>query len=332
MARDIAMIDGKPAMMHSGQIPWQGVGKRLNGPVNAREAIKEAQLDWEVKKVPIYLKPNKHYKVIANKFAVVRTDSTNLKDVVALGVVGKTYQPLQNTDAFDWFDPIVGKGEAVYHTAGALGCGEHVWILAKLPGEMRVVGDDIAEKFLLLSNSHDGSSSVRVKFAPIRTACLNTLLMPSSVGTRIRVRHNGRLHDQLSAATMNLGIINACFSAIGANFQLFAGVQMDEQRLSEYIGAIFPEPAKKDDQRAMKYVTKARGQARYLFEMGKGNNQDQVRGTLWAAYNGVTEFVDYCSSLDDPDRRLDSIWFGGGYVTKAKAYREALARVALWKN
>ena len=28
-------------MMYSGQLPWQGVGKRLNGPVTAREAIKE---------------------------------------------------------------------------------------------------------------------------------------------------------------------------------------------------------------------------------------------------------------------------------------------------
>lgn len=332
MPHNIANINGKPAMMYSGQLPWQGVGKRLNGPVTAREAIKEAQLDWEVAKVPIYLKPTKHYKAIANKFAVVRTDSGNLKDVVALGVVGKTYQPLQNTDAFEWFDPIVGKGEAVYHTAGALWDGEHVWILAKLPGKIRVVGEDIAEKYLLLSNSHDGSSSVRVKFAPIRTACLNTLLMPSSVGTRIRVRHNRQLHAHLSAATVNLGIINACFSAIGANFQLFAGVRMDEQRLTEYLGAVFPEPANKDDQRAMKYVTKARGQARYLFEMGKGNDQAQVRGTLWAAYNGVTEFVDYSSSPGHPHRRLDSIWFGGGYLTKAKAYREALAGVARWKN
>jgi phage/plasmid-like protein (TIGR03299 family) len=167
-------------MMYVGAEPWHGLGQKLDGPATSVEAIQAAHLDWDVIKVPLFTKQRGRYRDIPNRFGVVRADKSSKGDTAVLGIVGASYKPFQNRQAFAWFDGIVGEGKAIYHTAGALGEGERVWILAKLPGEIRVLGDDVVNKFLLLSNSHDGESSIQVKFTPIRVVCNNTLTMALS--------------------------------------------------------------------------------------------------------------------------------------------------------
>ena len=47
-------------------------------------------------------------------------------------MVGSGYEPLQNTEAFKFFEPFIEGKYAEFHTAGALGNGERVWVLVKL--------------------------------------------------------------------------------------------------------------------------------------------------------------------------------------------------------
>src|SRR3546814_20848068 len=78
----------------------------------------------------------------------------------------------------------------MYETAGALGNGERIFITAKLPDYIRVGGDDLIEKYLFLTTSHDGSGSITAAFTPIRIVCANTLnaAMPRQSNT-IKIRH-----------------------------------------------------------------------------------------------------------------------------------------------
>jgi phage/plasmid-like protein (TIGR03299 family) len=309
------------------------LGQKLNKPATAAEAIKAAHLDWEVEKQPIFLSRGKEYRQVPDRFAVVRTDKTaDDESPVVLGIVGKEYTPLQNAAAFDWFDPIADGAKAIYHTAGALGDGERVWILAKLPDTIRVIGDDITEKYLLLSNSHDGDSSVQVKFTPIRVVCQNTLTMALSQGKGIRVAHTPSLPERMKAARDALGIIRERFEEIAASFRLMAEVTVNHERLAHYVDRVFPLPADKSDEPAIARVQRARNESARLFDSGRGNTAAKVRGTLWAAYNGVAEFVDYAVTHRDANRRLDAIWFGSGYLSKARAYRLALTCAEAWKN
>src|SRR5262249_13279464 len=125
------------------------------------------------------------------------------RDQRVLGVVGMQYRALQNMDAFTWFSPFLDAGLASLHTGGSLCDGRKVWLLARIEPKPLVLGDgDEIQKFVLLSNSHDGTTSVRVGFTPIRVVCANTLSLAHAdkAGSKlIRVRHTRRLDENLAA-------------------------------------------------------------------------------------------------------------------------------------
>ncbi|MGH2856159.1 MAG: DUF932 domain-containing protein [Solirubrobacteraceae bacterium] len=80
---------------------------------------------------------------------------------------------MQNVDAFRFVDQLLGSS-LHFETAGSLHGGRRVWVLATLPDHIRVGGDDV-RPYLLLMNSHDGSTSILAATTPVRTVCQNTL-------------------------------------------------------------------------------------------------------------------------------------------------------------
>ena len=352
MAHELLIEDGEAAMFYVGDPPWHGLGQRLNAPATAAAAIKAARLDWDVTKVPLYIAGGNRLHELPGKHAVVRRDAIGAPGCRALGVVGDRYDVLQNRDAFRFFDEIAGEGRAVYHTAGALGHGERIWILAKLPDDIVVAGRDAVEKFLLLSNSHDGESAVQVKFTPIRVVCQNTLTQALSRGFTYTARHDRGLWGELRGVKEAMGLITRRYDDLARAFDAFARVPLQDGALASYLQEVFPGPADKDDERAWERVDASRHWSAWFWRHGKGNEEEGVAGTLWAAYNGVCEWVDHGGGqalgpraaangrglpargaragglrVTPPERRLESCWFGSGYRTKVRAW-DAAAGVA----
>ncbi len=86
---------------------------------------------------------------------------------------------------------------------------------------------------------------------------------------------------------------------------------------------MIPDPPKSTNPLAAERVQKDRKEARRLFTQGQGNDLPGVAGTLWAAYNGVTEMVDCGRNRRTAEQHLDHTWFGGGYSLKARAFETA---------
>lgn len=312
------------SMMYTGEVPWHRQGTRLDNPATAEEAIAAAAMDWEVQKQPIYTGPSRDIRV-KDRFAVCRTDRLDQPDGGQLGVVSGDYEPLQNREAFSFLDPVVGASGAVYHTAGSLRGGRVIWMLAKLPGEIRVVGDDIAEKFILLSNSHDGTAAVRIGLTPIRVICKNTLSLAlrGMEGQGLVIRHYRDVAARVKEAHRLLGIVNTAMDNAGVLMQRMATVQMNREALDGYFNTVIPAPV--DDEPLKQKINDRHNRLRELFETGDGNAMPGVRGTLWAAYNAVTQWVDRESYTTRQKEPLRTIWFGDGARMKRVAFDTAAA-------
>jgi phage/plasmid-like protein (TIGR03299 family) len=310
------------SMAYYGQTPWHGLGTRSIGVMTAAEALSLGGLAFDVEKQPIYLGDGTQ---VADNFATVRTD--RLTDNV-LGVVGRKYTPLQNVEAFEFFDAIVARQEAIYHTVGSLRMGRRVWILAKMPGEIRVIGDDITEKFVLLTNTHDGTSGVQILLTPVRVVCQNTLraALSGGKGTTFNIRHTRGVRAAVHQAAEVMGFATVFFKELQQAFQAMATTKLAEADARAYLERCLQIDAG-DPNLSTRSKNILEDAARRL-HAGKGTGLPGVRGTVWAAYNGLTELVDH-RSYRSPDVRLDNAWFGGaGQAIKQRAFDEAVALAA----
>lgn len=299
-------------MFYVNETPWHRLGKKLNAPPSCEEAIRCAGLNWSVEKTPLWVHgPEASFVMQVPAFATRRSS-----DGKVLGVVGPDYHVVQNSTAFKFFDPFVKNGEAFLETAGSLREGSRVWILARINREPSIIvkkADDVVQKYILLSNSHDGTMAVRVGFTPIRVVCANTLAMAHNAQTSklVRIRHTAKAAMSLEALRDVMNLANEQFEATAAQYRKLAECDINSADLAKYVCRVF-SPANDDssDEDILKKAESSRVLASVtkLFETGRGNDLPGVRGTAWAAYNAITEYMAY-ERGNDPDVRLDRVWF-----------------------
>jgi phage/plasmid-like protein (TIGR03299 family) len=301
----------------AGQTPWHGLGTRLSEEelYDWPRVCEKAGLNWDVELTPLVTADTQ--AAVAHK-AVRRTTDGRI-----LGVVGPRYAPLQNSQAFAWFQPFLNAREAALHTAGALRQGSRVWVLAKLNRDPLVIaqGDEV-EKFILLSHGHDGSLAVRVGFSPVRVLCSNTLALAhrSDASKLIRLKHTRDVLENLTNVREIVDAANAEFVASAEQYRLLARRDINQADLRKYVRRVL----KVDDREEISTRTAIQiEQIIRLFETGRGNDLASIRGTYWAAYNGVSEWLGYERGRS-PQSRLDSLWFGDSAVANRRALEIAL--------
>ena len=317
MPANITVTNGVAEMMTAdGRDAWHGLGARLSQVATAQEAIEAASMDWEVEMREVFIQtPSstpeaRQFMAIPNKKAVTRMDNGKV-----YGVFSDGYTPLQNRDAFTFFDSVVGAGEAIYHTAGTLGGGSRIWILAKLPGDLKLSDSDVLERYILLANSHDGSLAVTMKPTTVRVVCNNTLsvAMGGETNKLFKAVHTTNVMQRVNQARETLGLQEAYFAMMMRGIERLADERMTQASAEEFLVELFGQ-----EENPEAISTRMRNQMDTvgdLFINGVGNHGLNN----WDMLNAVTEFVDHKRSKD-ADKRLDAAWFGGGADLKQKAW------------
>lgn len=301
--------------------PWHGLGVSVdrNEAVTAEEFQKRAGAAWTAEKKQLLYDPatSMHCDMIpSSAFALIRSDNG-----YELNVVSKQYQPVQNSEVFQFFHDFCTSGDMDIETGGVLDSGRTVWCLAGIREGFTLAGGDAVQGYLLFSNSHGGSAG-RIKFTPIRVVCANTLAMAhSGSGSEFRIHH--RTKFDATAAKSALGLGRHSLTQFKERAEFLATRRMDDPAFKRFLDVLFP--ADMTTTADNKIIEKRpRNYDKAIESLVTQAGAQLNRGTWWSGYNAITYMVDHMQNRADQGKALNNAWFGSGEKLKLQAFETAL--------
>lgn len=308
------------SMISVGEKPWHGLGTVLDEPPTVQDAILQAGLDWKVELHKVSasadLAVGHQSMIIDGSLAICRMFKNEGLIQNVYGIVSKKYEPLQNSEAFEFFQPILDSGHVHLETAGSLKKGEIVWVLAKLDEDIKVGMDikgdaDMVRPYLLLSMGHNGKRSVKIAFTPIRVVCWNTLSM-SDIDQGVMIPHRKGVADTVKEASFDFAETIQTYKYIGKVFKAMNSTVPPDEKIDKFVHKMLPM-ADGIDQRSAELVMRKREN---IIE----NYGAEVQ-TVWGLYNAFTGFVDHdIRTKNGAEGKLMNAWFGNGAKMKTIAY------------
>jgi len=364
---------------------WHGLGQYINkDALTSAEMLEASHLDWTVEKIPLLVhdKVNDSYSPIMKYKGQTKTDipsvygtfrrqsvwseadkngnrkkiGTELIPLTRDGnTVGNVYTILQNVDAFAFVDELLGDNSLeCYETAGSLGQGEKVWLLVKIPSQLKIGknGKDIIEPYICFTNTHDGTGSVHGFLTTVRVVCQNTLNMAlrqtqktthinndgsvhgSSLETSgaFKIRHTGQVMNRIDQARTGLGIVLEDLARMEVGINTMYDTKITKKQAIEFFEDALDAKVGKNGEitTAAKRVIDASVKAL----SHPTNKVDGMRGTAWAAFNALTYTLDHSNTIkmsggkkgSNDMKKVEATIFGSVADKKEKAFQMLLSR------
>jgi phage/plasmid-like protein (TIGR03299 family) len=300
--------------------PWHGLGAVLDqSPATIAEAIEASGLGWSVAKEPIAIDRGEtsaadwsaaRCEEIPGFYATVRQDTREV-----LGIVGERYRIVQNHEAFAFVDQLLGSS-INFETAGSLHGGRRVWVLATLPDHVEVGGDAV-RPYVLLMNSHDGSTAVIAATTPIRVVCQNTLNWGlQSARQKFSIRHTEAVTQRVHEARRVLDLSINYYKQFKSYGDELASERCTERQLRTVLEELYPNgtsDSMSSRSRRSRQQTKDRIAELFL----RGDTQGNAPGSKWAAVNAIIEYGDWIRPLRSNGQRFARALDDGAEKTRA---------------
>ena len=316
-----AGITHDDSMFSVRKAPWHGVGAVLERPpATIAEAIEASGLAWRVEREPIAVDRGDVASVndlwdprceeIPGYYATVRQDTR-----AVLGIVGERYRIVQNDEAFQFVDQLLGSS-LHFETAGSLSGGRRVWVLATLPDHIEIGGDPV-RPYVLLMNSHDGSTAVIAATTPVRVVCQNTLNWGlERARQRFSIRHTEQISRRVHEARRVLELSVDYYKQFRETGNRLASESCTERQLSRVLDELYPSGTgdeMSDRTRASRERTKRQIMELFLHGGTRGN----APGSKWGAVNAIVEYGDWLRTLHTDTERFGRVLDSGPDKTRA---------------
>lgn len=297
-------------MAYAGEVPWHGLGKEVPADLSPEQMLTTAGLDWTVDKVPAFIEVN-GTKTFTGRHALVRSTDNTILDVVT-----DDWNPVQNQEAFEFFNDFVHTGDMEMHTAGSIKKGQVVWALAKIRDGFELFGGDEVKGYLLFTNPHKFGQSIDIRFTPIRVVCNNTLTLALDQKVSNSYKCNHRKSFDGDVAKEMLGIAKDKLQTYKDMAQFLGSKRYKEDKVKEYFATIFPTLSKEEGKIS-------RNAIQAMDVLVKQPGAKFAEGSWWQPFNAVTFMTDHLLGRTN-ETRIQSAWFGPNKSLKLKALEKAV--------
>lgn len=301
--------EGAVSMAYAGEVPWHGLGVKVLPDLTPFQMLEAANLNWEVEKRPMQYRVGEKRHLVPGQEALIRSS-----DQKFFSIVGSDWNPIQNLQAFEFFNEFVAAGNMEMNTAGALFDGKRVWALAKVNKSFEVMPGDQIDQYLLFSNPHEYGKTAEIRWTDIRVVCNNTITAALKDATSGFVKVNHRSEFDSEKVKAVLGLVQTKSDTYQEAAKFLASKSYTVEAMTDYFKEIFPTTGKKDlslpAKKALEYKDSQPG-----VEFGEG--------TWWQIFNTVTYMSDHHFGKNQ-EKRLENVWFGGGEKKKQTALTKAL--------
>ena len=313
MAHELEIVNGNAQMAYVGDLPWHGLGTKVEQDLTPGDFQKVAGLDWTVEKQPLVTATGVKIK---NKEALVRTSDNSVLDVVGTG-----WNPVQNSDAFEFFHEYVMAGDMEMHTAGSLKDGQMVWALAKTKESFELFNGDVTDNYFLFTNPHQFGKAINIRMTPIRVVCNNTLTLSLSQNADKMLTVNHRKEFDASEVKEQMGIAREKMEQYKSMAAHLGSKRYTPDNVIQYFNEVFGAPAKEKVDGELPFTSRNSKLAFDNLDVQPG--AEFAQGTWWTAFNSVTNMTDHLQGRSN-DGRLVSSWYGRNRKVKLNALDKAL--------
>ena len=305
---------------------WFGIAKRVSY-TNINDAIKGLQIDWEVgptKKMLGFLDKDENPIDFFENQGIVRLDNR-----FPLGIMGNVYTVIQNREALEMFESILDSKEITIEGGGCIKGGKKLWVACRLPNDIQI-GDERILRYIVISWSHNGESSLSACFVPyLASKQISLASYVPGIKSSVSIRHTTNYEQKIKQCSSTMKSAYIFFEKLEQMLQTLNSKTISINEFNQIMDLIYPNPEipkiNKHGELVLTPDQKRKERIKERFQSKKNPfGQTKLGAILADAEESDHSKTKNTRARDQYEAKIDSSLFGSSFNRKFKTVKTVL--------